>query len=190
MIAHIQGTILESLEKSLILQTASGLGYEVFVSDSLLTKNLNTPLSLYTKLIIKDDAHDLYGFTTLLERDFFIRLCSVSGVGPRSALGILSISPIPHTAAAIKKGEITFLTRVSGIGKKAAEKIILELKDKMTPFENEDKDAREIKLYTHLFDVLRSLGHTDSEIRDILQTLDMTKSEAVLLKEAIQKLVN
>ena len=190
MIAHIQGTVLESLEKSLILQTASGLGYEVSVCDGMLGSMPGTHVSLYTKLVVKEDALDLYGFSSLLERDFFVRLCSVSGVGPRSALGILSLSPISHTAAAIKKGEVAFLTRVSGIGKKAAEKIILELKDKMAPFENETNDSQDIKKYTHIFDVLRSLGHTDADIRDVLQSLDMAKSEAALLKEAIQKLAN
>ncbi|MFA5421022.1 MAG: Holliday junction branch migration protein RuvA, partial [Patescibacteria group bacterium] len=131
MISFLRGQILEKMNGSIIL-LVNNIGYKVYIGDSLYnTLSRGGELEIYTYQNIKEDSSDLYGFKSLEELDLFEMLLSVSGVGPKSALGVLSISKISDIKESIVKGDSALLVKVSGIGKKTAERLVLELKDKL-----------------------------------------------------------
>ncbi|MBI3634074.1 MAG: Holliday junction branch migration protein RuvA [Candidatus Yonathbacteria bacterium] len=133
MIAHLSGTLFSANDHFVIIDT-DGVGYKVRVtaetSRSLYNRE-NKKVSLWIHTIVREDALDLYGFLNKTELDFFEMLISVSGIGPKSGLGILNISPVEHLKEAIINGNASALTKVAGIGSKNAQKIILELRDKL-----------------------------------------------------------
>lgn len=132
MIGRITGTLIEKNPPTLCIDV-NGLGYEVDVPMSTLydLPELGAKVSLYTHLSIREDAHVLYGFAKAAERSAFKTLIKVSGIGPKTALGILSGLSVDDLAAAIQAQDIALLTRAPGIGKKTAERMILELRDKL-----------------------------------------------------------
>jgi len=132
MIGSITGTIQAIIKHSVIVNVG-GVGYRASVP-ALYFDRLKTgeQILLYTHLQVREDAHILFGFKTLKELEFFELLLTVSDVGPKSALGVLSLGSIDDIEKAIAKQDLTFLTAVAGIGKKIAERIIIGLKDKLT----------------------------------------------------------
>src|SRR3989344_2523986 len=132
MISLLEGTVEFKGDRFLILNTG-GVGYKVFLPAETLrtTPATGSSIKLWTHLHVREDSLELYGFFFLPELDLFETLISVSGVGPKSALGILGVAPIDTLKRAIAAGETAYLTKVSGIGKRMAEKIIVELRDKM-----------------------------------------------------------
>mgnify|MGYP001793427407 CR=1 FL=1 len=130
MIGLLKGTILYQDLKSVILEVG-GVGYKIFTNTAFLEGKKNKTLEFWTYLAVRETALDLYGFGTKDELDFFELLISVSGIGPKSAMGILTIATLPNLRHAIATGDTSHLTKVSGIGKKNAEKIVIELKDKL-----------------------------------------------------------
>ena len=134
MIAFIQGTVLEKSEGELILLTTGGVGYRLMCSMNTLSvmPAAGKPCSLYTHLSVRDDAMELFGFEKRDEREMFRRLISVSGIGPKSALFILGSMPLSDLRMAILTGDVAALSRAPGVGKKTAQRITLELKDKVT----------------------------------------------------------
>lgn len=125
MIGSITGTPTIVTDKYALIDVL-GIGYKVFLTTGTLSDITrdHDSITLFTHLIVREDALDLYGFTTMQERDFFELLISVSGVGPKGALGILSVSSIDNLKKAIASSEVSYLTSVSGIGKKTAEKVV------------------------------------------------------------------
>ena len=120
MIASIEGKILGKGERFVVLNL-NGLGYKVFLStDSLLKSKEGEEVKFWTHLHVREDAMDLYGFYDKEELNFFENLISISGIGPKSALGILSLAPAETLTRAISQGDTTYLTKVSGIGRKTA----------------------------------------------------------------------
>jgi Holliday junction DNA helicase RuvA len=130
-------------------------------------------VGLFTHLAVRENALDLFGFLSREECDFFELLITISGIGPKSALGILSAAPLASLREAVVSGETAYLTKIGGIGKKVADKIVLELKGKVFFGADEaispnglgrgDVDALE---------ALKSLGYTQKEARDALEGLD------------------
>src|SRR5258708_1206818 len=112
---------------------AGGLGIKLFASKQTIKALpvVNDDIKFFTHLYVREDALDLYGFVTAEELNFFEMLISVSGVGPKSALSILDIAPLSELSAAIKEGRPDLLTRASGIGRKTAERVIVELRTKV-----------------------------------------------------------
>jgi Holliday junction DNA helicase RuvA len=150
------------------------MGYEVSTTtDTLATAGLGAELALFTHLVVREDAMELYGFRTRNELTFFQMLIPVSGVGPRSAIAIVSLGSIESIQRAIGSGDVGYLTSVSGIGKKTAEKIIIDLRDKLTALGyragsgefNGDADALE---------ALIKLGYSQSEARDAVKRIPTT----------------
>lgn len=176
MIGRLSGKIVFKGEKHLVLDVG-GVGYKISVSLATL-QDLDSPsfakasegtATLWTHLHVKEDALDLYGFLNQSELEFFELLISISGIGPRSALGILALAPVDTVRRAIGQGDATYLTKVSGIGKKIAEKIVLELKDKLgkgtinnTGIFKDDADIME---------ALVSLGYSQKDARDMLSKI-------------------
>jgi len=170
MIGSINGKI-QAVIKSSVIVDVNGVGYRALVP-ALYFDGLKTgeQILLYTHLQVREDAHILFGFKTLKELEFFELLLTVSDVGPKSALGVLSLGSIDDIEKAIAKQDLTFLTAVAGIGKKIAERIIIGLKDKLAekslPYSPEQSiDTGEI------FDALKQMGYTPSEIREVLKKM-------------------
>ncbi len=162
MIREIRGTVL-SVELAGAVIDVSGWGVYVClaVPESL---TVGKEASLKTYLAIKQDGVDLYGFNTDADRHFFELLLGVSGVGPKTALSILRRAPREALESAIGKRDLNYLTRVVGLGKKAAEKLAVELGDKMDAGAHDEGDAE-------VFDTLIALGYTEREARKTLAGL-------------------
>lgn len=133
MICHVAGTVLAATERACLLATPGGVGYEVFLTATSLAR-LPEPgcaAAFYTVQVIREDAHELFGFETLEERTVFRVLTSVSNLGPRKALAILSRFSPEELRAVVASGDLAALTSVSGIGKKSGQQIMVELKFKL-----------------------------------------------------------
>jgi len=184
MISYLVGNIKNIDEKSITVLTSSGVGYKVFSTlNTLLSKNIGEDIELIIHTIVKDSAIDLYGFTNRDELFVFEKLITVSGVGPRSALNILSVTSIKNIALAIENNDVGLLSGIPGVGKKSCEKIIIELKNKFSEFlQNGDKEisgnaAEESD--TRL--ALSSLGYNE---KDINNAISQAKSnETIIFKD-------
>ena len=178
MLAYLLGKIAHKGERAIVLSSGS-MAFDIAVNDFLLNEvREGQEVKIYTHLHSREDALELYGFLTQDEREFFRHLISISGIGPKSAIGILSITTPDKLRQAIIQEKAEMLTMVSGIGKKTAARIIIELKGKFKNFsasvdQSADKD---------LFEALISLGYNVGDIRQAVQTLpdkEMTLSEKV-----------
>jgi Holliday junction DNA helicase RuvA len=132
VIAHLRGRLLEKQPNRIIVDV-SGVGYDVFVPLSTFY-NLGEPgheITLRTHTHVREDALTLYGFATRLEQDLFERLISISGIGPKLALAVLSGLEPAELMRAIERGDVAKLTGIPGVGKKTSERIVLELKDRL-----------------------------------------------------------
>lgn len=167
MISHIEGKIKLRGAKFLIV-SANGIGYKVHALPDTLKRTGETT-SLWTHLRVKEDALDLYGFESYSELEFFETLIQVSGIGPKSAMGVLSIAPLDTIKKAISSGEVAYLTKVSGIGKKTAERIIVELKDKMGRLD--DSASEMFKDEQDVLEALKSLGYSPNEAREAIKKI-------------------
>lgn len=167
MIGHLRGTVLASRSGFLIL-AAGGVGYKVAATRAtLLTLKEGSEAALWTHLAVREDILDLYGFSSEEELHIFNLLLSVSGIGPKSALAIVDIASVETLRSAISTGRSEYLTKVSGIGKKTAEKIVLELRDKIglgTALEGASLKGDEEAL-----EAMRALGYSAGEARDALR---------------------
>ncbi len=166
MIGYLEGRVLTQEEKSCLL-LVGGVGYKVFPSPNALTSLVvGKEAALWIHTVVRQDAFELFGFTSQDEQRFFEELISVSGVGPRGALGILGLGATKDLRTAIANNDVHYLTKVSGIGKKTAEKIVVELKDKLAA----QADVSFIGQSSHseLIDALQSLGYSLSDIRPVL----------------------
>jgi Holliday junction DNA helicase RuvA len=152
----------------------NGVGYKVFATgDTVLSYTVGKHASLWTYLAVRDTAMDLYGFPTIQELNFFELLISVSGIGPKTALGILNVASVNTLHLAIQSNDTSHLTKVSGIGKKNAEKIVLELKDKIDSIALPEHAAA-IRGDADIIEALRALGYRDAESREALKKIDRT----------------
>ena len=136
MYAYIIGVITQKEEGKIALEN-NGIGYEINVSNLTLNSFTyeNQPVKIYTYLVVREDDMSLYGFASLEEKSMFLKLISVGGIGPKMAIGILSEISLSGLMSAIVSEDLKTLCKVKGLGKKTAERLILELKDKVNPLE-------------------------------------------------------
>jgi len=133
MITFLQGKLVEALPTQVVVDV-NGVGYEVLIPLSSFDKipAPGQPVKLLTQLIVREDAHILYGFATVVERDLFrLLINNVSGIGPKTALNILSGMNAVVFRGAVANGDVKSLSQISGVGKKTAERIVVELRDKI-----------------------------------------------------------
>jgi Holliday junction DNA helicase RuvA len=171
MIYSISGKLIAKKEGFIAVE-ASGVSFKIFIP-AMVMQNLPSiggEIKIFCYLYLRQDGLELYGFLGEQELNLFEKLNSVSGVGPKSALGILSVAKSDQLIAAINEGKVDLLTRASGIGKKTAERIVLELKGKLN-IEAPEK--------------LLTLMESDVELEETLISLGYTKQEA---KSAISKI--
>lgn len=176
MIARLRGNIIEAFPNRLIVD-CHGVGYEAIIPISTydhIHPTEGAKVDLRTHLHIRENAHTLYGFATEEERDVFLLLIDrVSGIGPAIALAILSGMPVPHFKTAVVAGDVSSLSRIKGIGKKTAERIVLELKDKVGVTDTW-QDAASGQVSTQAADAelaLIALGYKQVEARKAVRTI-------------------
>jgi len=189
MFAYITGLVEEKYENSIVIDV-NGIGYLVQTTSSTLrrVKGLGDKVKLYTYLYVREDALTLYGFYTKEERSMFERLISVTGVGPKGALGILSTLSAADLALAIVTNNVNLLTKAPGVGKKTAHRLILELKEKIETDELLDASAGKTFIegdsqIQEAIYALIALGYDRAEaIRAIesIDPVDMTVEEMIL----------
>jgi Holliday junction DNA helicase RuvA len=185
MISHLKGTIISQDLKSVVLDV-SGVGYKVFTNTALLDKSKKKEEEFWTYLAVRETALDLYGFKTKDELEFFELLLTVSGIGPKSAMAILSVATLQNLRHAISSGDTSHLTKVSGVGKKNAEKIVIELKDKLSGFVMES--GHSISGDLDALEALKSLGYPEREVREALKKVSDTTDTGEKVKKALKLL--
>lgn len=185
MIALLDGKIELKTEKFIILNV-KGVGYKVFCSAPTLKKlgDKDKEGKLFIHLYSRENILDLYGFLSFEELEFFELLISVSGIGPKVALSVMMLAPVKTLKQAIASGQKTLLTKVSGIGARTAERIILELKSKV--FANVD-DIQRLSSDSEAIDALVGLGYTNYQVREALkQVPDKVKKIEQRIKDALK----
>lgn len=189
MIAQLAGTIVHLDLKFLILNV-NGVGYKVFTTnEDLSALSIGSEVVMWIHTTVREDALDLYGFTKKENQDFFELLITVSGIGPKSALGILSAASVENLREAIISGESSYLTKIGGIGKKVAEKILIELRGKVQGDESEFAKGGRGKNDVDALDALRALGYSHKEAREALEKVPMTiKDPGEKVKAALKNL--
>ncbi len=179
MISYIEGSVIHIAPKYIVVLT-NNIGYKVFVTTATKLKHpKDAPISLFTHLAVKDDALDLYGFPTLNELEYFELLITLPGIGPKSALGILEVASPEIIKTAIISEDPEHLTKISGIGRKNAEKIVSGLSGKISAIESEIAQARKESKGLDAIDALISLGYTQKDARDALKNMpkDIERTE-------------
>ncbi len=187
MIASIEGIISQILEDSLVVNV-NGVGFRLFVPKNVCKEaELYKSRSFFTHLVVREDALTLFGFESSEERDLFVLLLGANGVGPRTALGILSSMSLGLIQKAVLSDEADLFARVPGIGKKTAQSIVLHLQGKIKG-EVLPTDASLRELDADLIDALTSLGYSIVEAQTALQTIpkDAPKDLETRLRIALQ----
>ncbi len=170
MISYLSGITLHKDLKYAVIQTNGGVGYKVFATlDTLGQLTEGSPAVLWIHTVVREDALDLYGFKDRDTLSFFELLLTVSGIGPKSAIGILGAATVPTLREAIVTGETGYITKIGGIGKKVAEKIVLELKGKAGTAEWGASDSNNGDI--DVIEALKSLGYNHKEAKDSLEKI-------------------
>jgi Holliday junction DNA helicase RuvA len=177
MISQLTGTISHKDGRFLILDV-QGVGYKIHASGETIEKSPSSKVvTFWTHLVVREDALDLYGFLEKDEMEFFEMLISISGIGPKTALSIINLASIPTLKRAVVSGDSSYLTKVSGVGKKNAEKIVLELKDKLIViYEEGDENTRN---ESDSLEALKSLGYPEREAREALKKVSKEITDTV-----------
>ena len=192
MIDQISGKII-SINDNYIVLRVGGLGIKVNISANFASKLVNEDLiTLVTYLNVREDALDLYGFKNDSERNLFLMLISISGIGPKLAVSILSGVELEELKSNILSGDIKSLTSISGVGAKTAKRIIIELKDKLsktTTTELGFEDDFESKISKDVLSALVGLGYSESMAAEVIKRIDTAKSNKSiesLIKESLK----
>lgn len=185
MFNYLKGTIT-SVNENFITLECNAIGYIIKTPNPFIFE-LNNSVILYTYMHVREDAIELYGFKTIEERDFFLQLISVKGLGPKGALAILGSGDINSTIDAINNGNAKYLLKFPGIGQKASQQIILDLHGKINFHQQsviKNPKLDEVK------EALKSLGYNASEIKNILPIIEenINKNTSELVKLALKTL--
>lgn len=181
MLYSVRGKLI-AIESNAAVVECGGVGYMCQTTmNTLKAVKLNTEVTLYTYLNVREDAVDLFGFTTKAELETFKNLISVSGVGPKAGLAVLSELSPEQVAMAIASDDLKTITRAQGIGKKIAQRIVLELKDKLAKAAKEDSSFAQVAQNSvnvstgnvpKAIEALGVLGYSPSDVSPVLATLD------------------
>lgn len=191
MIALLRGTLAYKSIDHVIIDV-SGVGYRLFIPLSTFYSLPETgEISLYTHTHVREDALLLYGFLTLEEKELFVTLIGISGIGPKLAVNILSHSPVAELKNAIATSDVKRLSGLPGIGKKTAERLVLELKDKIEPVAtatgNQTSPAGSPSakdLINDVISALVNLGYKENQARKVLENMELAPD--VPMEEALK----
>lgn len=174
MLSYIKGQVKLKTEQFLIIVN-NGIGYKVFApTDVLLASKTDDEIELYTYQHVREDALMLFGFKNYDQLQLFELLISISGVGPKTALGVFAVAEPADIKSAIVNEDASVLKKVSGIGAKTAERIVLELKNKVTGDFGEIKTKEELSGDVDSIEALVSLGYSANDAREALKQVDKT----------------
>lgn len=187
MYGYIKGKLTKITPKYIICEN-NGIGYLITVANPYNYK-LNEDYTIYTYQAVREDSIDLYGFLHEDEKELFLKLISVSGIGPKSALSILASGSVKEIINAIESRNDKYLRKFPGIGQKASQQIILDLKGKLAFTDDEDGIIKSSSNLSDVEDALIALGYGKKEITKIIAKLDPSLDVAVLVKEALRQLV-
>lgn len=190
MIGFVSG-VIKTIHKNYLIVATDYVGYKVFVTPQISLKTaVGQPISLYIHTYVREDQLSLYGFSSLAELDFFELLLSVTGVGPRLAVSIMSLADLEVIKSGIVNEDPLVFTKVSGVGRRTAERLIVELKEKIADFGQDKAAMRELsQIHADVLDVLMALGYSRSEAREAIAALppNLTSSEEKI-REALRTL--
>lgn len=178
--------------QEVVILTSSGLGYNILVSPGAAQVCMvGAEVNLEAHLVVKEDALDLYGFISNSEKKLFKNFVSVSGVGPKTAMHLFSLGSVEEIVLAVGRGDTDFLTKVSGIGKKTAERIVVELREKMqkdqTAYGKMSLTENVSSSVNDALEGLITLGYTPLQARETLKKIETeNKTSEQLLKEALR----
>ncbi|WP_097026243.1 Holliday junction branch migration protein RuvA [Clostridium peptidivorans] len=196
MYEYIKG-IYKGFNKEYIVVENNGIGYKIHTSGNTITDmpKINEEVEVYIQQIVREDFIGLYGFSSQDERDMFNLLLSINGVGAKASLSILSISNINNLKYAIFTGDEKVLVKAPGVGKKTAQRIILELKDKIKLdefIENEDVESIQGRSNNldEALEALVSLGYSDKEAAKALKMVNEKDSIENIIKQCLKYLMN
>ena len=190
MIGKLTGTVEHAQQNSVIIDV-SGVGYKVTIPVKLL---LNLPVnkvaSLFIHTHVREDALDLYGFSSRDELYIFEKLLSVSGIGAKTALSVLSAGSVEQITASIINADVEFFNSISGIGKKSAQRIIVELKSTFGEKQELDLVEKHLPAFTETLDALKQFGFSAQEAREAIKSVKDAKglSSEQLIKETLKLL--
>ncbi|MEA4893456.1 MAG: Holliday junction branch migration protein RuvA [Peptococcaceae bacterium] len=195
MIDFVEGLVAEKLPQAVVIKTG-GLGLKLFASVQTLSQlpPAGSPVLIYSFMVVKEDEISLYGFSSREEREFFQLLIQVSGVGPKLGLSVLSAYPVERLKQAIVLGDLNSLTGISGIGKKTAQRLILELKDKIgkdIPLAGQAEGAAAAAgdELSEAMSALLALGYTQGEVARAFTKLDTAGlGTEELIKQGLKQL--
>jgi len=201
MIAHLKG-IVAQIDKNFLVLEVGGVGYKINVPPATLAllPRVGEPAFLFTVQVVREDDISLYGFLTREEKNLFSLLLKVSGIGPKAGLSIISAFPLEQLVSAIASANVDLLSTISGIGKKTAQKLVIELKEKVakayavTPAEMAlglGAEGGDSSIVTDAISALISLGYTPREARQVILKVDLetTTSVEAIIKQALKNLV-
>ncbi len=181
MYDYIKGKIAETNENTIVIENC-GIGYELNASAYAISElsQKEGEVKVYCKLCVREDDMSLFGFYSLAERSMFVKLIDISGVGPKLALTVLSGMSVETLALSVVKGDVKSLSKIKGVGKKTAERIVLELKDRVTTLANEDDAGVTVAPTT-------AISSINDEAVTAIMTLGYTKAEATDAVLRVQK---
>lgn len=186
MIGYLSGKII-SIKPTQILLDLNGVGYQVFISISTFEKiSDSSNVSLFIHTHVREDAITLYGFYSEQEKQMFEMLISISGIGPKVALSILSGISVDDLSDAIIKGDIGRLISIPGVGRKTAERIVLELKSKVSDIESEFSTLSDYSIRQQAISALTTLGYNQKNSEKVVRDL-LSANPALSLEEIIKK---
>ncbi|MEX0919228.1 MAG: Holliday junction branch migration protein RuvA [Parcubacteria group bacterium] len=192
MISALSGTVRHKDLHSVVVDV-SGVGYKVWVpTEIILDLETGSKVSLWTHLAVRETSLDLFGFVEKESLEIFELLITISGIGPKTALGILNVATPTMLRQAVVNSDTSYLTRVSGIGKKNADKIVLELKDKLK-LTSEDTSTNSVQAQEEgdALEALVSLGYSERDARDALKKVSKNVTGASeRVKSALKLLSN
>lgn len=190
MIAYLKGKIINKNERSIILEN-NGIGYQIFLTETTLQNcELNQEREFFIYQCVREDTLDLYGMNTPEELDFYHSLISVSGVGPKSALAVLAVARVSELKKAIWQGDPTLLRRVSGIGQKTAERIVVELKNKIDFIAQPASGLKDEANDSEIIDALEALGYSLNTIRNAMREIPLGSMDSQQKIKEILRVIN
>lgn len=194
MIAQISGTLAQKVPGEIVVDVV-GVGYQVFIPLNVFYRlpEIGAPVSLQIHTHVRDDALQLFGFQDLAEKQIFLLLISVSGIGPKLAVNILSGIPAEELARALKVGDQARLVAIPGVGRKLAERLIVELKDKLATLSTAGVESPKAEIGSHVMQdavsALVNLGYKGPEaekmVREVLRSGD--RSLENVLKDTLRR---
>ena len=188
MYYYIKGTLVQKNDNYIVVD-ATGVGYMIYTSLNSMQNagEVGKKITIYTYLHVREDVMDLFGFTTIEEKNMFMQLISVSGVGPKAALSILSVTTPAKFAVAVITNDVKTITKASGVGPKMAQRVILELKDKID-LEDESDDILSDNR-SEAISALVVLGYSSNDAQKAVKGIDGTLSVEEIIKKALAGLL-